>query len=210
MNGGMIYKQFKINEASVLVWKMAENESELEKLLVNLDSYKSDLEKLTSPKRRLEFLTSRVAINAILNRPVNVIYDDNGKPLLENELSHISISHSRKWVAVIHHPTLITGIDIECPTDRINKIAHRFLNQAELESFSGNDETKKIQLAWSAKEALYKIIGSDVADFASQLSVCPFELQEEGTFKAMQHSNESIYEMHYLIKEHFNLVFCIA
>ena len=159
MNGGMIYKQFKINEASVLVWKMAENESELEKLLVNLDSYKSDLEKLTSPKRRLEFLTSRVAINAILNRPVNVIYDDNGKPLLENELSHISISHSRKWVAVIHHPTLITGIDIECPTDRINKIAHRFLNQAELESFSGNDETKKIQLAWSAKEALYKIIG---------------------------------------------------
>lgn len=206
----MIYKEFKINEASVLVWKITENESSLEELLVNLDSYKSDLEKLTSPKRRLEFLASRVALNAIMNRPVNVIYDLNGKPLLENELSHISISHSRKWVAVIHHPTLVTGIDIECPTERINKIAHRFLNQAELVSFSGNDETKKIQLAWSAKEALYKIIGSEVADFASQLSVYPFELQERGNFKAMQQANKSIYEMHYLITEHFNLVFCMA
>lgn len=206
----MIYKEFKINEASVLVWKITENESRLEELLVNLDSYKSDLGKLTSPKRRLEFLASRVALNAIMNRPVNVIYDLNGKPLLENELSHISISHSRKWVAVIHHPTLVTGIDIECPTERINKIAHRFLNQAELISFSGNDETKKIQLAWSAKEALYKIIGSEVADFASQLSVYPFELQERGNFKAMQQANKSIYEMHYLITEHFNLVFCMA
>lgn len=206
----MIYKQFKTNEASVLVWKITENESSLEKLLVNLDSYRSDLDKLTSPKRRLEFLASRVALNAIMNRPVNVIYDLNGKPLLDNEFSYISISHSRKWVAVIHHPTLITGIDIECPTERINKIAHRFLNQTELDSFLGDDETKKTQLAWSAKESLYKIIGTEVADFASQLSVFPFDLQEEGTFNAMQHSNESIYEMHYLITEHFNLVFCMA
>lgn len=206
----MIYKQFKTNEASVLVWKITENESSLEKLLVNLDSYRSDLDKLTSPKRRLEFLASRVALNAIMNRTVNVIYDLNGKPLLDNEFSYISISHSRKWVAVIHHPTLITGIDIECPTERINKIAHRFLNQTELDSFLGDDETKKTQLAWSAKESLYKIIGTEVADFASQLSVFPFDLQEEGTFNAMQHSNESIYEMHYLITEHFNLVFCMA
>lgn len=206
----MIYKQFKTNEASVLVWKITENESSLEKMLVNLDSYRSDLDKLTSPKRRLEFLASRVALNAIMNRPVNVIYDLNGKPLLDNEFSYISISHSRKWVAVIHHPTLITGIDIECPTERINKIAHRFLNQTELDSFLGDDETKKTQLAWSAKESLYKIIGTEVADFASQLSVFPFDLQEEGTFNAMQHSNESIYEMHYLITEHFNLVFCMA
>lgn len=206
----MIYKQFKTNEASVLVWKITENESSLEKLLVNLDSYRSDLDKLTSPKRRLEFLASRVALNAIMNRPVNVIYDLNGKPLLDNEFSYISISHSRKWVAVIHHPTLITGIDIECPTERINKIAHRFLNQTELDSFLGDDETKKTQLAWSAKESLYKIIGTEVADFASQLSVFPFDLQEEGTFNAKQNSNESIYEMHYLITEHFNLVFCMA
>lgn len=206
----MIYKQFKTNEASVLVWKITENESSLEKMLVNLDSYRSDLDKLTSPKRRLEFLASRVALNAIMNRPVNVIYDLNGKPVLDNEFSYISISHSRKWVAVIHHPTLITGIDIECPTERINKIAHRFLNQTELDSFLGDDETKKTQLAWSAKESLYKIIGTEVADFASQLSVFPFDLQEEGTFNAMQHSNESIYEMHYLITEHFNLVFCMA
>ena len=206
----MIYKQFKTNEASVLVWKITENESSLEKLLVNLDSYRSDLDKLTSPKRRLEFLASRVALNAIMNRPVNVIYDLNGKPLLDNEFSYISISHSRKWVAVIHHPTLITGIDIECPTERINKIAHRFLNQTELDSFLGDDETKKTQLAWSAKESLYKIIGTEVADFARQLSVFPFDLQEEGTFNAKQNSNESIYEMHYLITEHFNLVFCMA
>ncbi len=205
----MIDKQFTVSEATILVWELTENESDLEKLLINLDSYKSGLEKFTSPKRRLEFLTSRIAINEILNRAVKVLYDDNGKPFLENELSHMSISHSKNWVAVIHHPTAKVGIDIECPTARINKIAHRFLNQSEQESFSGNEQNKEIQLIWSAKEALYKIIGSEVADFANQLTILPFQVQKEGTFTALQHSNVSIFEMHYIVAEHYNLVFCI-
>lgn len=205
----MIDKQFTVNKATILVWEITENESDLEKLLINFDSYKSDLEKLISPKRRLEFLTSRIAINTLLKRPANVTYDGNGKPLLENELAHMSISHSKNWVAVILHPTCKVGIDIECPSVRINKIAHRFLNQAEQESFSGNEQNKEIQLIWSAKEALYKIIGSDVADFANQLTILPFQVKEEGTFTALQHSNASIFEMHYMVAEHYNLVFCI-
>lgn len=206
----MIYKQFNTSQANVLVWEITENESELKELLVNFESYSSDLEKLNSPKRRLEFLAARVAINTILNRAAKVIYDNNGKPMLEDEQSQISISHSKKWIAVIHHNTLSIGIDIECPTERINKIAHRFLNQTELESFSGDNQNKKIELAWSAKEALYKIIGSDVADFASHLTICPFDVQKEGTFEAFQHDNKKIYEMHYILNENFNLVFCIA
>lgn len=206
----MIDRQFTIKGATILVWEITENEADLEKLLTNLDSYKSDLEKLTSSKRRLEFLTSRITINTLLNKNVNVLYDSNGKPLLENELSYISISHSKNWVAVIHHPTRQVGIDIEFPTVRINKIAHRFLNQAEQESFSDEEQKKEIQLIWSAKEALYKIIGSEVADFANQLTVLPFKVQKEGTFTALQHSNVSIFEMHYIVSEHFNLVFCIA
>ena len=206
----MIDRQFTIKGATILVWEITENEADLEKLLTNLDSYKSDLEKLTSSKRRLEFLTSRITINTLLNKNVNVLYDSNGKPLLENELSYISISHSKNWVAVIHHPTRQVGIDIEFPTVRINKIAHRFLNQAEQESFSDEEQKKEIQLIWSAKEALYKIIGSEVADFANQLTVLPFKVQKEGTFTALQHTNVSIFEMHYIVSEHFNLVFCIA
>jgi phosphopantetheinyl transferase len=206
----MIDRQFTIKGATILVWEITENEADLEKLLTNLDSYKSDLEKLTSSKRRLEFLTSRITINTLLNKNVNVLYDSNGKPLLENELSYISISHSKNWVAVIHHPTRQVGIDIEFPTVRINKIAHRFLNQAEQESFSDEEQKKEIQLIWSAKEALYKIIGSEVADFANQLTVLPFKVQKEGTFTALQHSDVSIFEMHYIVSEHFNLVFCIA
>ncbi len=206
----MIYRQFIINEATILVWEVTENEKDLENLLLNLDSYKSELDKLRSPKRRVEFLTSRIVINTVFNAVVKVLYDLNGKPFLENELAHISISHSKNWVAVIHHPTRKVGIDIECPTARINKIAHRFLNQIEQEDFSRNDQNKEVQLIWSAKEALYKIIGNEVADFATQLTIFPFKAAEKGTFTAIQNANESLFQMHYMVEDHYNLVFCIA
>ena len=114
--------------------------------------YAEELHKMSSDKRRREFITARVAMNQLLDKEVRIVYDKAGKPLLSNCEGHISISHSQKFLALIYHPCKAVGIDIECPSERVLKVSQRFLNDTELGYFEG--QLLKIQIAWSVKETL--------------------------------------------------------
>ncbi len=72
--------------------------------------YAEELHKISSDKRRREFITARVAMNQLLSKEVRIVYDKAGKPLLSNHEGHISISHSRKFLALIYHPCKAVGI----------------------------------------------------------------------------------------------------
>lgn len=85
-------------------------------------------------------------------------HDEAGKPLLEGY--HISISHTVRrqggYVAIMLSKSHEVGIDIEYVSDRIMKIAERFLRKDE----------KPVTVAdhlvcWCAKEAVYKLFSSD-------------------------------------------------
>lgn len=85
-------------------------------------------------------------------------HDEAGKPLLEGY--HISISHTVRrqggYVAIMLSKSHEVGIDIEYVSNRIMKIAERFLRKDE----------KPVTVAdhlvcWCAKEAVYKLFSSD-------------------------------------------------
>ena len=198
---------FLPDNAQLLVWEMTESITELQTLLT--EDYQAELDKKPSDKRKSEFLGVRVALKTLLGREVPVIYDEAGKPALEDAGWHISISHSGKWIAVMAHPDCRVGVDIELPTDKIQKLCGRFLSETEQAELSDCSNLKQLQLAWSAKEALYKIIGKEAVDFANQLRIFPFEVKCEGEMWAEHIPAAKKYLLHYIQQPAFTLAYCL-
>lgn len=85
-------------------------------------------------------------------------HDSNGKPIVEGY--NVSISHTvyktGGYAAVMLSKSHEVGVDIEYKSDRVMKIANRFLR---------NDEKPQTVddnlIYWCAKEAVYKLFSSD-------------------------------------------------
>jgi len=196
------------NDARLLVWEVTENIDELKLLLRELDE--NEFEQIVSAKRKLEFLGIRVALNELLGEEVRISYTEERKPYLINKKYEISVSHSGKWIAVMIHPQRLVGVDIEIPTDKIQKIYTRFLSKTEQGELSNGLDLKKLQIAWSAKEVLYKIIGKEAVDFANQLRIFPFEVRDDGEIHAEHIPIKKTYQLHYIQHSEYTLVYCLS
>ena len=199
-----------IEDARLLVWELTESIETLKEQLSLIEQDKSAFDKIASEKRKLEFLGIRVALKTLLGKEIRIEYNSEGKPYLSDQSYQISVSHSNKWIAIIAHPTRMVGIDIECPTDKIQKLYQRFLSVTEQKELSDGKDTEQLLLAWSAKEALYKIIGKDAIDFANQLRIYPFSVKPSGKMKAQHIPTKAFYQLLYQQSEKYTLVYCLA
>ena len=197
-------------EAKVLVWELTESVETLYNQLKLTESDNAAFNNIVSVKRKLEFLGIRVALQALVGKNIQIEYDSEGKPHLSDNSFHISVSHSNKWIAVMTHPTAMVGIDIECPTNKIQKIYQRFLSITEQKELSEGKDIRQLLLAWSAKEALYKIIGKEAIDFATQLRIYPFVVSASGEMKAQHIPAKTFYRLMYQQSDQYTLVYCLA
>lgn len=202
------YNNISDSESMILVWELTETIDELNKMLSGLNQ--SEFNNITSEKRKREYLGVRVALKELLGREVDIRYNDEGKPFLANESCHISISHSKEWIAVMAHPTRIPGVDIECPSEKIIKLHTRFLSIEEQEKLPKPIDALQLLITWSAKEALYKMIGKQAVDFANQLHIFPFELQEHGTLMAQHTLSQTVFTLSYIQTSAYTLVYGLA
>lgn len=205
----MIHSTLHTKGASLLIWEITETEADLITMLSNFDAYEPEFKQLKSNKRKFEFLAARIALNKLASCQILVCYSPEGKPLCVDNNLKISISHSGSWVAVMTHPTNEVGLDIEVPTDRFLKLYQRFLNETEQNVLFDANDLRKVQLAWSAKEALYKIIGNKAVNFDKQLEVMDFKVDIEGSFKGIHTNTGKDYTLFYSANKAFNLVYCI-
>jgi len=197
-------------EAKVLVWELTESVETLYNQLKLTESDNAAFNNIVSVKRKLEFLGIRVALQVLVGKNSRIEYDSEGKPHLSDNSFHISVSHSNKWIAVMTHPTAMVGIDIECPTNKIQKIYQRFLSITEQKELSEGKDIRQLLLAWSAKEALYKIIGKEAIDFATQLRIYPFVVSASGEMKAQHIPAKTFYRLMYQQSDQYTLVYCLA
>jgi len=200
----------QVEDARILVWELTESIENLKGQLNLIDSDITEFEKIVSEKRKLEFLGIRVALKTLLGVEIKIVYDGEGKPHLSDNSYQISVSHSNKWIAVIAHPTRKAGIDIECPTDKIRKLYRRFLSVTEQKELSAGKDIRQLLLAWSAKEALYKIIGKEAIDFAGQLRIFPFLVRSSGEMIGEHIPTKSNYKLFYHQSDNYTLVYCLA
>ncbi|MBQ5719140.1 MAG: 4'-phosphopantetheinyl transferase superfamily protein [Alistipes sp.] len=104
---------------------------------------------------------------------VVIEYDQHGAPIIKNsQYKHISVSHCCDRVAVLLSAREC-GVDIECRDRRFSAIAERYLTEEEylVASKANFDRQTFLALAWSTKEALYKMLRREGVDLCRDLRI---------------------------------------
>ena len=141
------------------------------KRLINT-TYLTDKEKLllnsiSNENRKQEFIQTRKLRNETIGK-VEILYNEDGKPLLTDSNDFISISHSQNYIGILKAPFNV-GLDMEELNERILKVKKRFLNDEELGLFGSSIEN--LTIAWTLKEAMFKLNDRKGIDFRKELLV---------------------------------------
>lgn len=176
-----LFYQHNINEHSKLgIWKITEAE---EFFLDQVPVQRT----ITHPHKRLQHLAGRYLLKHLFpDFPHNeIVVADTRKPYLPYEQYHFSISHCGNYAAAIVSNRQRVGIDIEIPSEKINRISRKFLNEQEHEHFISEDTPNNtLTVLWSAKEAIYKWWGWGSVNFSEHILLQSFTPLQEGTFNA--------------------------
>lgn len=149
-----------------IIWKITEAEDELRFSLSHPEYFAEKIANLKPGSRRLlEVLAVRRALKELFyGEEQQVSYDEHGKPSLPDGKPFISISHTQDYAAVITSDVPV-GIDIERIGNRVQKVVSHFLKEEELVTLSMySEQVPALHLAWSAKEAAFKILGQKYYD----------------------------------------------
>jgi phosphopantetheinyl transferase len=193
----------------IAVWKIEETEPEL---LIRCAVPSSELEEMnyiSNPQRRLERLVVRMLLNEVMGEKIYLGYHDNGRPFLQNHTANISITHTKTFVAVIYHPSLDVGIDIESLVRNFDAVEKKALSDAERDYLSDKHRQAQLCLIWSAKEALYKRVGENGVDFSAQMYIEKFTPKKQGKLTAVytdKEGKQSTFTLRYKMVEDHILV----
>jgi phosphopantetheinyl transferase (holo-ACP synthase) len=199
------------NEDGILgMWEITEDFDTLMSM-VNLDD--KDLERLDGFKnhqRKLEWLSVRVLLNTLTDKDSRIVYGPERKPYLHNNSHNISISHSRDFTAILLNKKRRVGLDLEFMSDKVLRIAEKFMRPEEIGSIDKDQEIYHLYLHWCAKEALYKICDKVDINFVTNLKIEPFKPKEKGLIIGVvnnSYMNEK-FTLNYFTHKNYAIVWC--
>lgn len=186
-----LFLQYKTNDVQWAIWKMEES---LETLLSFLPDTRKlfceqEMQRFVSEHRKLEWLSVRVLLHAMLEEDKQIGYSSEGKPYLTDNSYFISISHTKGYVAIILNSEVPVGIDIEQYGQRVHRVSDRFMRPDEQVESYQEDTTWSLLLHWSAKEAVFKCMENADADLR-KLRLISFVPQSEGQFQVREYVTE--------------------
>jgi len=187
------------------IWKVTETLPELLALLPDQGAlYMDELNAFKSDSRKIEWLAVRVLLYALTKETKVIRYHPTGKPYFSDHKLHLSISHTKGYVAVIISETNEVGIDIEKISERVHKVAHKFVRDDEWLPEDPIQKTNALLLIWSAKEVMFKCMNEEAVDFREHMYV---EAPKSGNTLFIAKETRSLrkhtYLIHYMIEPDF-------
>lgn len=160
-----------------------------------------------STARQREQHAVRLLLTAMTGtKHFEIDHEPSGKPILQVEDGNtsaypkISISHTRGYAAVILSGDTPVGIDIEYLSDRVNRIAPRFIHPEEKA-----ETTLQRLLLWSAKETVYKLYSEDKLEF--------FDMRltglGDGVMEIEQRKRNTMVNVHFEYNDDYVLTYAI-
>ena len=167
---------------SLGLWQMDESPEQLFDLYPHLLPYRSSLDdKYKNDGRKLEFLAIRAlmyemlrvngASKGLLSHAGDFTHNGQGKPLLRGY--HVSISHTKGYAALILSKKSEVAVDIEYMSDRVERIASKFLRKDERA-----DSLDSKLVHWCAKETVFKLFSEENLLF-EEMRVKPFDTMSD-------------------------------
>ena len=163
---------------SLGLWQMDESPEQLFDLYPHFLPYRSSLDdKYKNDGRKLEFLAIRAlmyemlrvngASKGLLSHAGDFTHNEQGKPLFRGY--HVSISHTKGYAALILSKKSEVAVDIEYMSDRVERIASKFLRKDERA-----DSLDAKLVHWCAKETVFKLFSEENLLF-EDMRVKPFD-----------------------------------
>ena len=163
---------------SLGLWQMDESPEQLFDLYPHLLPYRSSLDdKYKNDGRKFEFLAIRAlmyemlrvngASKGLLSHAGDFTHNGQGKPLFRGY--HVSISHTKGYAALILSKKSEVAVDIEYMSDRVERIASKFLRKDERA-----DSLDAKLVHWCAKETVFKLFSEENLLF-EDMRVKPFD-----------------------------------
>lgn len=185
-----LYKSISVNsKTTVKIWKIEESYDDL---LQPLDLKSQSLKRVLGMKSQLHqrgFLSVRHLLREFGYTDQDLFYDENGKPHLKDG-KHISITHSFIFSGVIISNNEV-GIDIEKQRDKIEVIAHKFIDyEYNYLNTIDEDNIRRLTIIWGIKESLYKLFATPGMLFKEHFLVIPFMLKDGKTVAWIDYKNK--------------------
>ena len=155
-----IFRRFLHKGGATAIWQTSESVDELHALF--LKSTTADAPAyatLASDKRRKEWLAERLLLHCAFLRCDDIGHRADGSPYLTAGGAHVSISHSGPFVALSLSAAARIGIDLEQRGPRAFRLREKFLSPGEYGYDEPRDAAMAALVAWSAKEAAFKLFG---------------------------------------------------
>ncbi|MFI3315749.1 MAG: 4'-phosphopantetheinyl transferase superfamily protein [Rikenellaceae bacterium] len=146
----MKIRSFEVGRATSIHLAYFDENREFEHHMLSAGQSKQ-LERITSPARRREFVFTRALLSNIAQGE-DIVYLENGAPILQSEKYHISISHSSLAVAIMISD-FECGIDIELLNRNFKRVAKKYITPSDAPAQSDYE----LAAVWAAKEAIYKL-----------------------------------------------------
>jgi 4'-phosphopantetheinyl transferase len=159
----------------IALWYINETPEMLQQL-INIDEFVP----FKNDRRNTHWLSARIALQEAIGKQTSkIIKNKEGKPFLEDEDGHISMSHSGEMSAAIFNTTNSCGIDLELYDERIKRIAYKFTTDVEAEMFPSNFFCSCACLLWSAKESVFKFGSIHEVDFKEQIQMTGIDFENQ-------------------------------
>lgn len=173
------------------VWKIEETSGELLQKLQQPELYLPCLAELSIEKRRRERLASLVLLKELAGSEYPVEYRPHGAPYLPGQSLSLSISHTRRYAAVLLSNQPAAGIDIESRSSRMQPVRDRFLAPEEQAFIHPEAENDHALICWCAKETLYKMLGQREVSLTGHLHIRPFPYASAGQIEVYETRTEA-------------------
>jgi 4'-phosphopantetheinyl transferase len=206
----LIFKEKFQGDCLFGIWEINETYEELASVVHLFPGEKERLFGFTSEARKIEFLSVRILLKALIGVCGPIVYSDHKKPYLHQSNYRISVSHSKKLTSIMLSKTKKIGIDLEYMSHKISKVQHKFINEDE---YITSDESKKkyhLYIHWCAKEALFKICDKQDINFRRNLTIEPFEPSEYGIIYGWVDNKfwHDKFELNYFTINNYVVVYC--
>lgn len=181
------------------LWKIEEtaleflsDSSDISKLFdVEISAYKSEV-------RRLEKLAVYSLLWKMTNSKVIVSHNEDGKPIVDGY--NISISHTCGYASVILSKLKNVAVDIEYYSDRVARIADKFIREDEI----ATDIASQL-INWSVKETVYKYFSEQNLQYFD-MKLIPFE-KFENTKRVLNLKTSSYIDVYYELNNEYVLTY---
>ena len=193
----------------ITLWKIEENADFFLKYLGIKEENLATCSNATHSIKQLEWLASRTCVKYTVelleHNYQGIEKDEHNNPYLSDIQGFVSLSHTSNYAVAIVSLEEEVGVDIERISDKLSRVAHKFLSEPE--RLHAGDDLLKMCIYWCAKESLYKWYGKKNLSFKENICIEPFggnptmltgEIFIDGILKT-EHQLEVFYVEDYVI-----------